>query len=339
MNPDGPAAELLRPERDGVVLRAYEAGDEDAINAAFNHVFGLDRSLDDWRWKFRAEPRAIAVATVDGEVVAHAAGLPARLQVGGRVSRVLQVVDTFSLAGHRRRPEWRNLWVDVMSLLADGIGRARGVDLMVGFPGVRALRQAVARCGYDAVPPQEVTVLSRAVGRSSTLSRRLAFRAELAGEREPRLDALWSKAAPRFTATFVHDAAHAERRLSGRPGVDYHRFLILPRLSRRPAAFVAFRVSPEALYWVDLVWDGRSSGALELAAHLSALLAAQSGASCEEMWLTGDPEAQAVLARLGFTAAPEPRGIAMILRALNPGLDVESLDGRFHLTTADADLM
>ncbi len=339
MAPDGPTAESLHLERDGVVLRPYEPGDEDGINAVFNRVFGLRRSLDEWRWKFRAAPKAIAVATSQGEVVAHAAGLPARLQVGGRVARTLQVVDTFSLAGHRRRPEWRDLWVNVMALLADGIGRSQGVDLMVGFPGVRARRQAVARCGYDAVPPQEVTVLSRSGAATRLLSGRLAFRAELAADREPRLDALWSAVAPRYPVAFVHDAEHAERRLSGRPGVDYHRFLIRPRLSRRPAAFVAFRIAPEAVYWVDLVWDGRSAGAIELAAHLSAMLAAKAGAPSEEMWLTGDPEAQAVLARRGFAAATEPRGIAMILRALDPDLDLAALDGRFHLTMADADLL
>ena len=339
MTSEDPSGHPLHRELNGVVLRPYEPGDEVEINAVFNQVFSLERSLDDWQWKFRAEPRAIAVATSKGEVVAHAAGLPMRLRLGGQVKRVLQVVDTFSLAGHRRRPEWRDLWVDAMALLADGIGRAQGVDLMVGFPGVRARRQAVARCGYDAVPPQELTVLSRAGGRPRALVRRLGFRAELAAERDPRLDALWAAAGPRYPVAFVHDADHAERRLSGRPGVNYHRFLILPRLSRRPVAFVAFRVAPEAVCWVDLVWDGRRAGALELAAHLSALLAGRAGVQREEMWLTGDPEAQAVLTRLGFEAAPEPRGIAMILRALDPKLDLAALDRRFYLTMADADLV
>jgi len=339
MSAEGSAAEPSPSARNGLVLRPFQPGDEHGINAVFNQVFSLSRPLEEWRWKFRGEPRAIAVATADGEIVAHAAGLPARLQADGRLLRALQVVDTFSLAGHRRRPEWRELWVDVMALLADGIGRAQGVDLMLGFPGVRARRQAVARCGYDAVPPQPVTVLARSVTRPRGLSRRLAFRAELAAAHEPRLDGLWAAAAPRTPVAFVHDAVHAESRLSGRPGVEYHRFLILPRLSRRPAAFVAFRVDPEAVRWVDLVWDGRSTGSLELAAHLSAVLAVQAGAPREELWLAGDPEAQAVLERLGFASAPESRGIAVILRALDPHLDLAALDGRFRITMADADLL
>ena len=46
-----------------------------------------------------------------------------------------------------------------------------------------------------------------------------------------------------------------------------------------------------------------------------------------------------MLARAGFTAAPEPRGIACILRTLDPGLDLAALDGRLRLTMADADLV
>ncbi len=337
-----PVSRLAPPpprEHAGVVLRPYRPGDETRINAVFNRVFSLDRELDEWRWKCEGHEWAIAVAEVAGEVVAHAAGIPSRLVLDDRVVDALQVVDTFSLAGHLRRPEWRDLWVATMAYLAEDLGRSRGVGLMYGLPGRRARRQAVARCGYDAVPAQPVTVLSRAPAGGRASVSRYAFRAELVEPGDPRLDQLWAAAVGRHPVAFVHDAAFAARRLADHPAARYARFVVCPRLSSRPAAFVAFRLDPDAVRWVDLVWDGRHAGALELAAHLSARLAATHGAAREELWLTADPEAEAVLARAGFSAGPEPRGIACILRALDPTLDLGPLDGRLRLTMADADLV
>lgn len=338
---DGPTTPPPAPRRapGGVVLRPWRPGDEDRINPVFNRVFSADRSLDEWRWKFAGAEWAIAVAEADGDVVAHAAGVPARLALGGREVDALQVVDTFSLAGHLRRPEWRDLWVEVMAYLAERLGRPRGVALMYGLPGVRARRQAVARCGYDRVPPQPVTVLDRGAGGERRSLGSYAFRADLAGDREPALDGLWRRTAARHRAAFVHDAAFAARRLAAHPRVSYARFLIRPRLAGSPAAFVAFRLDRDAVRWVDLVWDGRRPGALELAAHLSAELARSAGAAREELWLAADPEARAVLERAGFAARPEPRDIACILRPLDPALDLAVLDGGLRLTMADGDLV
>ena len=67
-------------------------------------------------------------------------------------STLSQVVDTFSLAaGHLRRPEWRDLWVETMAYLADDIGRLSGVGLMYGLPAAapavrRSPAAATMRC-------------------------------------------------------------------------------------------------------------------------------------------------------------------------------------------------
>ena len=52
------------------VIRPCVAGDEIAINAGFNRVFGLHRSLAEWQWKYQEEPEGrwiiIAVDAADG---------------------------------------------------------------------------------------------------------------------------------------------------------------------------------------------------------------------------------------------------------------------------------
>ena len=55
-----------------VVYRPFRVGDEEAVNRGFNEVFRLERSMDEWSWKFPAEPdgRLIMLAERDGELLA-----------------------------------------------------------------------------------------------------------------------------------------------------------------------------------------------------------------------------------------------------------------------------
>jgi hypothetical protein len=321
-----------------IELRVYREGDERAINEAFNRVFHQRRTLEEWAWKFPPwpQPRAVLVAVVDDEVVAHNAGIPARVGLGGRTVGALQCVDTFSVADRLRRREWRGLWKEMMDRFAEEFG-GNGVELLYGFPGPRARAQAVNRCGYDTIEPQPVTRLERVSPRSS-LRRRL-YRAEPARDWEPRLDLLWRRVSHRYPAAVVRDADQALYRLSGRPGVRYHRFVLLPRGSRTPVAFVAFRTGDRICRWVDLVWDAEHPGALDLAAHISAALAAAEGGH-EELWLDGDQAAHERLERAGFRSELDPSGVAVVYRALTEDASRElRAAGGLYITMADADLV
>jgi len=324
-----------------VTIRAYQPGDEAAINASFNQVFSLQRPLAEWFWKFpvHPSPRPIVTAWCEGEVVAHNAGVAARFQVDGRVWPAQQSVDTFSLAGARRRTDWRNLWAEVMDDFAYRFGRDAGSPLLYGFPGPRSHRQAVARCGYDALPAQEIRRLERRTVVASKTRRSWLYRAEAARDWEPRLDQLWERVDHRYPVAVIRDAQHALHRFAGHPSIRYHRFLVFPRLGSLPVAWVVFATAGKECRWVDLVWDSEHRGGLELASHLGSRVATQTGADHEAMWLTGDPEASKMLQRMGFSEGPDSGGAAMIVRPMTPSIDIKALDGRVYLTMADADLV
>jgi hypothetical protein len=137
----------------------------------------------------------------------------------------------------------------------------------------------------------------------------------------------------------VRYARYAIRRFAGRPGVRYHRFLLFPRFSFHPVGFAAFRTDGGRVRWADLIWDHRHPGALELASHLSAGLAAQTGGELEEMWLNGDAEGQALLERRGFEETAEPGQLTMVARAFDPGVDLEAMAARVYVTMGDSDLV
>lgn len=323
-----------------LTIRGYRPGDETAINDGFNRAFRRRRSMAEWAWKFPPEPggRLIVVAERAGELVAHYAALPTRFQIDGRLWAGGQIVDVFATRVARSGIAPRGAMVATAEEFFDRIGRSGRNPFLYGFPGRRHRRQGSLQLGYDEMGFEPVTYLWRRAARAAA-PRRLLYRAEPARDWEPRLDELWSRAAADYPVAVVRDADWALRRLAGHPSIRYHRFLVFPRLSNRPVAFVAFRTDELRCRWVDLVWDHDDPGAMDLLLHLSARLAVQTGAELEELWLNGDDEGRRYLEANGFECDPETAGLAFGGRSFHSELDLGTVASRAYLTMADADLV
>lgn len=324
-----------------LVIRPFRSGDETVVNSGFNEAFALNRSLDEWAWKFPPQPdgRLIMLAEIEGALVAHYSGMPLRFTIDGRLWNAAQIVDVYSTRAARRGFTRKGVWVRTVEEFFEIFGRSGRASLLYGFPSPRPLRLGVLQLGYDAVEPQPIVYLSRRPGGASSSRWRSLYRAELAADWEPRLDLLWDRVRGDYPVAAIRDANRALHRFAAHPSVRYHRFLILPRFGRTPIAFVVFRTDEGRCRWVDLLWDHRHPGALELVNHLSISLAAQTGAEIEELWLNGDPAGQEALEKRGFARSEVPGQLVMVARAFDPELDVTSLDGRVYLTMADADLV
>jgi hypothetical protein len=323
-----------------LTIRGYRPGDETAINDAFNRAFRCQRPLAEWAWKFPPEPhgRLIVVAEQGGELVAHYAALPTRFQIDGRVWGGGQIVDVFATRAARTGIARRGVMVSTAEEFFDRFGRSGRHPFLYGFPGPRHRRQGSLQLAYDEMGFEPVVYLSRRDTRPGSY-RRLGYRAEPARDWEPRLDELWSRAAMDYPVAVVRDARWALRRLAGHPSIRYHRFLVFPRLSNRPVAFVAFRTDHGRCRWVDMVRDRDHPAAMDLLVHLSTRLAVQTGAELEELWLNGDVEARTQLEAHGFACAAEPAGLAFGGRSFDPSLDLNTVAARAYLTMADADLV
>jgi hypothetical protein len=324
-----------------LVFRPFRPGDESAVNEGFNVAFHLERSLDEWAWKFPPQPdgRLIMLAEIENDLLAHYAGMPVRFNIDGRVWDAAQIVDVFSTRAARRGFTRKGVWVQTVEAFFETFGRSGRAPLLYGFPSPRPLRLGVLQLGYDAVEPQPICYLSRDPSSASSSRRRLLYRAELAADWEPRLDVLWDRVATNYPVAAVRDANRALVRLAGRPGVAYHRFLVMPRFGRCPVAYAAFRCDEGRCRWVDLLWDHAHPGALDLLSHVSSGLARQTGAGLEELWLNGDRDGQELLEKRGFATGQVPGQLVMVARSFDPDLDVTALDQRVYLTMADADLV
>lgn len=324
-------------------VRTYRTGDEEVINRAFNRVFGHDRSLEDWHWKFRSRrARECTVVAFDGrDLAAHNGGLPARWQVDGVEVAALQGVDTFSQAALERRRDWKTAWIDVMNYFANVVAVQDGVELLFGFTGPRSEPHMVSRCLWNAEdPPRRIPLLERTTPRRRRSPASWWYVARPIAGREDRLDELWKRVRNAYPVAIIRDAEFYRARFTGHPEVTYHGWLIEHRLWRAPAAAVVFRLDGELCRWVDLVWDHRRPGALHMVDHLARSLARQVGARAEQLWLDGDPIAEAWLRTQGFEGGPDPSGVVRVTRILGDRLDRASFaPGRVYTTMADADLV
>ncbi len=319
-----------------VVFRSFRPGDEAAINDGFNRAFGLNRSLEEWRWKFpeRPEGRWIMLAfDAQERLLAHYCAIPVRLQVGGLKVRAGEPVDSFSLPEGRYGLAAAGTFQRTVEAFFSEFGGPDRLAVLFGFPGERHLRLGSARLGYDQLVPQPVTVWRRCLARRPRFSAYAVRNGPDAGV----ADALWARASARYRVAVVRDAAWLGRRYFGRPGVEYV-YLVASQWGR-PAALAVARVAGTTVYWVDLIWDGRSGRALTALDAAIGELARSRGAATVEMWLGGDQAAEEWFAGLGWERASHPAGLAMVARSFHPEIDVASFAGLTYITMGDADLV
>ncbi len=69
---------MVIARKDKVFLRPYRSGDEDHILPMFQEVFGTDRTMAHWKWKYSRNPfgnhRIALAVTEDGDIAAHFCG-------------------------------------------------------------------------------------------------------------------------------------------------------------------------------------------------------------------------------------------------------------------------
>jgi hypothetical protein len=320
--------------------RVYREGDEVAINRAFTRESGVNRSLDEWAWLYPIEEsgRTIVVAEADGEIVAHCGGAPLRLAVDDGEWDGVRLADVFGPSKSATESSRTDPVESVAESFVQTVGSQKSCQFLIGF-STRHDDDPVAfpRCFGEPATPQ----FSAYTRERAPLSppRRLLYRAEAARDWEPRLDKLWARVRRQYPVAVARDADRVLRRFAGHPTVRYQRFLVFPRFSGSAVGFACFRCDGERCRWVDLLWDHRHPGALDLLAHISARLVRQFGCAGEELWLAGDDGTRVRLEALGFRRAAEPANLQVVLRSFDPGLDAAKLSPRLYLTLADTEVV
>ncbi len=315
-----------------VVIRPYEEGDEVGINAGFNRAFNTTRALEDWHWKYPAEPegRWIMVAVAeDGGVVAYYGAVPSRFRCGEVTVRAGQITDVYAVP----EVQGRHIFTRCYEAFIERFGNARDLPLMYGFPGGRHLLMGLKALKYVLLPP--VPAYRRpAHRRHHWPSWRLRLRR---GFDRGAVDALWERAASRYPWGNLRNGAWLERRFTGRPGVAY-RHLSVWR-GETPCAWGVAREMAGKLMWAELIWDGEDPASLARLARAMEREAVELSCPKIELWLRGDPPAEAVLRDEGFASVPHPLDLQMVARSFREEVDLGLLGRELYLTAGDTDLV
>jgi hypothetical protein len=327
------------------VVRAYQPGDEVAIQEAFTEVFGVSRRLADWRWKFEQPPRGSRIVLAfdpDGRLACQYAAIVLDLEVGGArggEQRLAgQIVDVLSRSrgalGRRGGPFLRT----VREFL-DRERAAGELAFIYGFPGTRHQRlgelgglynrtAAIAKLELDLAGARPVTRRAGAAGRL------------LEGFDATALDRLWQSARPRYRLAVARNARWFAWRYAARPQGEYEQFGVVRDGRARAWAVLAGHVDAPAgrgtARWVDLVWDGGERADLELLAGEARRRAEARGAERLELWLHGDGPAREALVGAGFAPGEDAeRRLSVIV--FDARLDLERILGELYLTLGDSD--
>ncbi|MGD9344558.1 MAG: GNAT family N-acetyltransferase [Candidatus Aminicenantes bacterium] len=114
-------------------IRKYRPGDESKINDMYNSVFGTDRSLETWHWKYNLSPRGdiklIYVMEDDGQIVGQYANLPLDVIYKGQMILGAEPVDISIEEGFRGK----KLVVPLFATQPP-LARAEGIRFGFGFP-------------------------------------------------------------------------------------------------------------------------------------------------------------------------------------------------------------
>ncbi|PJF41598.1 MAG: GNAT family N-acetyltransferase [Chloroflexi bacterium] len=320
----------------GFTNRVYQPGDEIAINHGFNEAFHTDRSIEEWYRKFYpvGEKSWIVVAIDDfDELIAQYAVVHQPVQIKGQQIHAGQPVDVYRL----KRPGTDNQMVFSQTVLAffDTFCAPDKLVFLFGFPGKRSLEVGQKRLGYgEAIP---IHVWRKAVPAPGMLDRLRPNPARSVNEANLDLiNALWTRAAHRYSASLIRDRNRFEQRYMNTAQSDY--FYLSVGSSEQIAGWSVVRPVDDVLYWIDLVWDGENIETLQKLEH--SVIHAARKLQCESlaMWMLGDELTANFLQHHQWKQEDEPF-VHLVGRSWHPDIDAQRVIREMYITMGDADLL
>ena len=332
------------------LIRPYQPGDEGAILASWARAFGKDMPLEEWRWKYPANPygfRCLLCLAEDGTVVVHYAAQVVHIAFEGKFIRGLHLTDSFSHPSYR----WalggkqglfvRTGWLFLNTYLEE-VPLPNSEKLLVpepsaqfhyGFPGERHFRLGLKFLAYRQHNPG--VLYGQKEGGS--FSRRKFTFLKCGVEEVSRFNR-WEQLNRLFFETLkyrpfcvVRDALYLRWRFS-RPGHKYLIFYVKNFLGKKIKAWIILSLNDKARL-LDF-WAEEEAPLVHLLEEVAWTLKRPL-----EVWLAGNHPLKGAFLRAGFNWAPEPLGIIPNTRCdFAGGKPPPETADRFFFTMADADL-
>lgn len=211
-------------------IRPYEEGDEEQILRLFQRVFGRERSMAHWRWKYRDNPEGaqILLAVTDaGEVVGHYAAIPVRATVDQKPFVFSILADNMVDRDYRLGLKKPGISTSLLTKITQDCGDHARAAVMYGFPTPEMMR--IAQRLNEFIPHQAVRLVRSVNGelrftswqRIVNLWRQVRYPVRQVDRFDSSVDRLWERCRHELRVATVRDARYLNWRYADCPDVKY----------------------------------------------------------------------------------------------------------------------
>ncbi|MEJ2684277.1 MAG: GNAT family N-acetyltransferase [Candidatus Sulfobium sp.] len=296
-------------------IRTYCPGDEIGINEMFNEVFGQQRPIEHWYWKYRNNLFgscyvSLAVSS-EGRMAAHYAGYPVRLVYYETGSSIPEESPVCQLGDKMTRQEFRSVGFGKSSLLARTFAHFRqtyrDLAFSYGFLTHHSLRFGILFFNYciiEPVPYRKLAWRDFRISSATLLRRRLkGLTVEAITEVDGAWDRFFEESAPRYRYLVKRDTSYFRWRYLERPDRRYLVFAVKRR--GKLAGWAVFHQDGNRIVWGDALFNTADADCV--AAVLSHLREVTAGTDYIECWFPPRPAWwDSILRQLGFQLEEEP---------------------------------
>lgn len=325
------------------LIRPYQKGDEFNINKSFNKVFGLNRTIEEWYWKFQPdiEGSRIMVAVDDqNEVLAHYAVTTVFIKIHDKVILGAQSLDSFAI--NRSDVLKGRLFIKSVFKFINNYCQSGEIPYFYGCNSGKILELGKLLFKYTEGVPitylyKESFLLLRPLGRvlgGKTWNWYLSRSKDID---KNAVDELWERSQNRYNVTVVRDGDYITKRYITHPAKKY---MYLEVSAKEHLCGLAVIIYEERLLkWVDLIWDGEDIETIRSLEAQIWKIAQRAGAIKVELWLNNDEEVKDVLIDCGMNAAPNPYDLYITSRSFDEDLDAEYIANHLYYTMGDSDMV
>ena len=333
------------------VIRAYQKGDEIKINEMFNEVFGQNRDIRHWHWKYRDNPSGPSVISlaesVEGIFAAHFGTYPLKLCYFPPGHRAPEESTVYHTGDKMTRSIFRSAGFGKNSLLARTFHHLAEAPkrpdfaFIFGFLTHHSLRFGLLLLNYKLIEPVSYRRLewSRLSEMRLPSYRRLlkGIRAEQVSSVDETWTDFFSSVAPDYTYLVKRDAAYITWRYLQRPDRQY--LVVGVKKRSKLAGWSVFFREGNKIIWGDALYakdhpDCARASLMFLRSHPLA-----EGAEFIECWFPPRPAWwDGILRSLGFKNKTEPNGLCLCIALIKDSNSIEKSKNMLYYTIGDSDL-
>lgn len=324
-------------------IRPYKEGDEYYINESFNEVFGTNRSIEEWRWKFKPDEnqcRILVVMDNTNRVLAHYAVTVVPWYVDGKNIFCGHTLDSFSI---KRKDVLKNrLFLKLYDKFRDTYAITREFPFFYGCIGGRHKKLGTAVLKYTEPVPieyfyKELPIAFRFHGRliGDKIWSQYILRNTI--PKISDVSELWENSKKRYTVSIFKDGNYIRDRYITHPVKNYYYIQI--REKNKLSALAVLAYEDRLLKWVDLIWDGIDPDTITKLYSQIWSIAKTIGAIKVELWLNNDNEVRDILLQSGMNRDSNPYDLFVSSRSFDENLDGHDITKRLYFTMGNSDIV